>query len=144
MDALDKKDIVLNNATLYVTDTNFRLMFTGQGGFSGYATQSGTFTGSDIYDGYFLVVAMHSPPCTDFNHGDQALLIRGNSGQDITGTILAPSACLDLRGTSDGHAMNSQIIGYTVSSNGDATLRVNFTASDNHLELVEPSTTMLK
>lgn len=144
MDALDKKDIVLNNATLYVTDTNFRLMFTGQGGFSGYATNAGTFTGSEDFDGFFLVVALQNPPCTDFNHGDQALLIRGNSGQDITGTILAPSACLDLRGTSDGHAMNSQIIGYTVSSNGSATLRVNYNANDNRQELVQPSATMYK
>ena len=35
MDALDKKDIVLNNATLYVTDTDFDLKFAGGGGFSG-------------------------------------------------------------------------------------------------------------
>lgn len=144
LDALDMETIVLNNATLYVTDTNFRLMFTGQGGFSGTATRAETFAGSDDFAGYFMVIAIHDPPCTDFNHGDQALLIRGNSGESITGAILAPSACLDLRGTSDGTAMNSQIIGYTVTSNGAATLRVNYNVDDNPKKPVYPSITMLK
>lgn len=143
MDALDNQDVILNNATLYVTDTNFRLMFGGHGGFSGTATQAGTFSGSGDYDDYFMVIAMHSPPCPDFAHGDQALLIRGNSGETLTGTILAPSACLDLRGNS-GYTMNSQIIGYTVSSNGTAELHVNYDDSQNHLQLVQPSATMYK
>ena len=143
-DSFDKKDIVLNNATLYVTDPNFRLQFTGQGGFSGTATQGGTYTGSKAYNGYFLIIAMHSPACTDFNHGDQAILIRGNSGEDITGTILAPSSCLDLRGTSDGHAMNSQVIGYTVSSNGDATINVQYDPDDNPKIPIYPSLSQLK
>lgn len=144
LDVYDKKDIVLNNATLYITDTNFRLTFTGQGGFSGTATRKGTYPGSKDYHGYFMIIAMHTPACTDFNHGDQAILIRGNSGEDITGTILAPSSCLDLRGTSDGHAMNSQVIGYTVSSNGDATVNVQYNPDDNPKIPIYPSLTQLK
>ena len=53
----DKKNIYVTNATLYVTDLAFDLKFSGHdGGFSGTATQAGTYTGSDKYDGYFMVI----------------------------------------------------------------------------------------
>jgi len=149
MEDLEREDIVLNNATLYVTDTEpFNLQFTGQGGLSGTATRKGTYTGSEVYHGYFLIIPMDNDgdnqPCTDFTQGDQVITIRGNSGQDITGTILAPSACLDLRGTSDGKAMNSQVIGYTVSSNGAATVNVQYDPDDNPKVPIYPSLSQLK
>jgi hypothetical protein len=47
-------DIVLNNATLYVTDQNFSMKFNGGGEFRGTATT----TDGSPYEGYFMVVAM--------------------------------------------------------------------------------------
>lgn len=148
MEDLDMQDIVLNNATLYVTDTNFNLQFTGHGGFSGTATRKGTYTGSEIYNGYFLIIPLQTAgpdsPCVDFTKGDQVLTIRGNSGQNITGTILAPSSCLDLRGTSDGTAMNSQVIGYTVTSNGAAEVNIDYDPEDNPKIPIQPNLSQLK
>ncbi|MBN2118806.1 MAG: Tad domain-containing protein [Anaerolineales bacterium] len=144
LDSYDMKEIVLNNATLYVTDTHFDLKFTGHGGLSGTATQKGTYTGSEDYHGYFMIIALHSPACTDYTKGDQVIVIRGNSGQDIVGTILAPSSCLDLRGTSDGKAMNSQVIGYTVSSNGDATVDIQYDPNVNPKVPIYPTISQLK
>lgn len=148
MDALDKEDIFLNNATLWAVDESFNLQFTGQGGFSGTGTRKGTYAGSEIYHGYFIIIPMDNEgpdqPCIDFTKGEQVITIRGNSGQDITGTIFAPSACLDLGGTSDGKAMNSQVIGYTVTSNGDATVDIQYDPDKNPKVPIYPALSQLK
>jgi hypothetical protein len=123
---------------------SFNLQFTGQGGFSGTATQKGTYPGSKDYHGYFIIIKRANTACTKFTTGPQSLLVRGNSGQDIWGTILAPSACIDLRGTSDGHAMHSQVIGYTVSSNGDATVTVNYDPDENPKVPIYPTISQWK
>ncbi|MGE5777563.1 MAG: TadE/TadG family type IV pilus assembly protein, partial [Chloroflexota bacterium] len=115
MDDYDSMDIVLNNATLYVTDTDFELKFAGGGGFSGTPTSSGAF------EDYYMVVAYESDPCEDFNdHNAQIIQFRGNGSGTFSGTILAPSACLDLRGNGEADGIHTQLIGYNVSSNGDA------------------------
>lgn len=126
-DEYDSTDIILNNATLYVTDTDFNLKFAGGGGFSGTPTASGD------YNSYFMVIAYDPTPCDDFNDNNaQVLQYRGNSGGDpLYGTVLAPSACIDFRGNPDGSAINSQIIGYMVSSNGTADVYVEYDANEN-------------
>ena len=128
MDALDKKDVVLNNATLYVTDLNFILKFAGSGGFSGTPTVGGTFAGSETYAGYYMIVAFNpSNPCPDFNaHGVQTMVLRGNSGGTFSGTILAPSACIDVRGNGEPSGINTQLIGYNVTSNGNGEIFIQY------------------
>jgi len=139
MDALDKKDIVLNNATLYVTDTVFDLKFAGGGGFSGTPTDSGT------YSNYYMIIAMTSPPCPDFNSKNaQTIQFRGNSSGTFSGTILAPSACLDLRGNGESSGIHTQLIGYNVSSNGNAEVYINYNEEENHLDPYEPTVTLRK
>jgi Flp pilus assembly protein TadG len=160
MDDFDGKDIVLNNATLYVTDTDFNLKFAGGGGFSGTPTQAGSYPGSDDYDNYYMIIAMkYNPvtlqpdPCEDFNDNDaQVIQFRGNGGGTFTGTVLAPSACLDLRGNGDSDGIHSQIIAYIVSSNGNAgggndpndQVYINYEEEENHIVPVFPSLTVLK
>ena len=149
-DPYDKKDIVLNNATLYVTDTSFRLQFTGQGSMSGTGTGTmvAPYPGGEPYKGYFLIIAMYNEgdnsPCTDYTQGDQAVTIAGNSEQTLTGAILAPSSCIDLRGTSEGTAMCSQIIAYTVTSNGAGKLYVNYDPNENPKIPHYPSLSVLR
>ena len=134
MDALDKKDIVLNNATLYVTDPVFDLKFAGSGGFYGTATQGGDF------DDYYMIVAYNPTPCPSFtSNNTQVIEWRGNGAGSFTGTILAPSACIDLRGNADQSAMNSQIIGYIVGSNGNAEVYINYNEEENHQTPYEPT-----
>jgi Flp pilus assembly protein TadG len=146
LDAYDQKDIVLNNATLYVTDTDFNLKFAGGGGFSGTPTSSGDFMN------YYMVIAYDSTPCPAFNdNNSQVIQYRGNGHGTFSGTILAPSACLDLRGNGDTNGMHSQIIGYNVSSNGNAggnsgdeSVYINFQADENHQIPVYPSISLLQ
>jgi hypothetical protein len=70
---------------------------------------------------YYLVVGMSATPCPTFtSQNAQVIVFRGNGLGDLYGTILAPSACIDYRGNSDGSAIHSQIIGYNVSANGTA------------------------
>jgi Flp pilus assembly protein TadG len=128
-DVFDAKDIVLDNATLYVTDTNFDLRFAGGGGFSGTPSQSGDFAG------YYLVIGMSSPPCPSYtSQNSQVIVFRGNGLGDLYGTILAPSACIDFRGNPNGSAVHSQIIGYNVSANGTATNYIQYVEEENRRE----------
>jgi len=146
LDALDKKDIVLNNATLYVTDLDFGLKFAGGGGFNGSPTISGTYTGSDTYAGYYMIIA-HNPskPCTAFNaKGVQTMQLRGNSGGTFSGTILAPSACLDIRGNGEPSGINTQIIGWMVSSNGNAEVYINYNPNPDLMTPIDPTITLEK
>jgi Flp pilus assembly protein TadG len=139
LDKYDKKDIVLNNATLYVTDQTFDLKFAGSGGFYGTPTESGE------YANYYMIVAMRATPCPRFtSNNTQVIEWRGNGAGTFYGTVLAPSACLDLRGNSDQSAMHSQVIGYIVGSNGTAEVYVRYDEDENHRRPVNPSITLLK
>ncbi|MDP2777230.1 MAG: hypothetical protein Q8O48_06285, partial [Anaerolineales bacterium] len=138
-DAYDQKDIILDNATLYVTDLVFDLKFAGGGGFSGTPTESGT------YSSYYMIIAYKSPSCTSFNDNNaQIIQYRGNGTGELAGTILAPSACIDFRGNSNGSAVRSQIIAYTVSSNGNASVNVEYNEGENRRESVSPTIELTK
>ena len=132
LDAYDKKDIILNNATLYVTDTSFNLKFAGGGGFAGTPTTSGT------YANYYMIIAYTPTPC------NQSIQYRGNSSGTFSGTILAPSACLDLRGNGESSGIHTQIIAYDVTSNGNAEVYINFQANENHQEPVDRTIQLLQ
>ena len=124
-DAFRQKDIYLQNATLYITDPSFDVKFAGHGGFAGYAPTSGP------YEGFYMIVAMNDNPCERYQSGPQSLEFRGNGTSDIVGTILAPTICIDFRGNSNGYQTRSQVIGYTVSSNGNASLYIDYDSDDN-------------
>ena len=144
LDALDKKDITLDNATLYVTDPEFDLNFSGGGGFYGTATEDGGYTGSDPYEGYYMIVEMNDEPCEGFAHGEQVIEWRGNGTGTFTGTVLAPSACLDVRGNGSPNGMHTQLIAYIVGSNGNADVYINYEEDENHRIHVNPSISLLE
>jgi hypothetical protein len=138
-DAFRQKDIVLNDATLYVTDTDFDLKFAGHGGFAGTAPASGP------YKGYYLVVAISSTPCERYqDKGVQSIEFRGHGDVGIVGTILAPTACIDFRGNSNGQADRTQVIGYNVTSNGNADLNIIYDAGDNAGTPIKPKIALTK
>jgi Flp pilus assembly protein TadG len=139
MDDYDSMDIHLVNATLYVTDTDFNLKFAGGGGFSG------TPTGSGDFEDYYMVIAYESDPCEDFNDNNaQRIQYRGNGTGTFSGTILAPSACIDLRGNGEAEGIHTQVIGYNVTSNGNAETYINYEIEDNHQIPVYPTISLLK
>jgi hypothetical protein len=142
-DTLDAH-IELNNATLYVTDTSFSTRFNGGGntGFFGTATRAGTYSGSDTYAGYYLIVKLLSKAAAD--RCDQYFDFRGNGNLQMVGTILAPSTCLDYRGNSTGYSTHSQMILYKFTGNGNASIDVTYNADENHRIPVNPSISLLE
>ena len=135
-DAFDGPTVILNNATLYVTDTDYDIKLNGNdGGFMGTAYNSGT---GSIYDNYFIIIAPGNNTCPSFQSQDQSFVLRGNGSVGITGTIWAPTACLDIRGNGLSDAFKSQIVAWNVSSNGNGTLNVNYNPDENAKEQVPP------
>lgn len=138
-DDFTQQDVILTNATLYVTDMVFDVRFSGHGGFQGTAPTSGP------YKGYYMVVAMNPTPCPTFtSHSTQVMEYRGNGLGDLTGTILAPSACVDYRGNANDKQVNSQIIGYNVSSNGTAGVNVAYEEEDNRQDPIPVTIQLLQ
>jgi putative Flp pilus-assembly TadE/G-like protein len=138
-DAFTKKDIVLNNATLYVTDPVFDVKFAGTGGFSGWPSTSGD------YVGYYLVVAMSSTPCPRFtSNSTQVMEFRGNGLGNLYGTIMAPSACVDYRGNPNDMQTHSQIIGYNVTSNGTAAVDLVYNEDENRRQTTPATVGLMK
>lgn len=139
LDALDKKDITLNNATLYVTDPVFNLKFAGGGGFNGTASTSGD------YANFYMIVAPTSPACPTFtSQSSQVIVFRGNGSGTFSGTILAPTACIDLRGNGESSGIHTQIVANYVTSNGNAEVYVNYKEEENHQTPYNPTITLLR
>lgn len=138
-DVFDGANIISSNATLYVTDTDFDLRFAGGGGFSGTPSLSGE------YAGYYLVMGMTSTPCPTFtSQNHQVIVFRGNGLGNLSGTILAPSACIDYRGNSKGTAYHSQVIAYNVTANGNATNYILYNEEENRREAQPITIELLK
>lgn len=113
--------------TFYIMDPDFTLRFNGGGGFAVSAPTSGTYKGILMFSG------ITASPCT------QDLEYRGNGTSDNVGTIFLPSACIDVRGNGSSSETNSQIIGYTVSSNGTGDVYINYNDDDNY-QIYTPAT----
>jgi Flp pilus assembly protein TadG len=142
---LDDEHVVLNNATLYVTDTNFDMRFNGGGdsGFFGTATHAGTYTGSDAYAGYYMIIKFSNNKSAADNC-NQYFDFRGNGNLGMTGTILAPSTCVDYRGNSTGTSVHSQMVFYRFTGNGGSEIDVTYDAEENHQIPVHPSISLLE
>ncbi|MBT3336613.1 MAG: hypothetical protein HN855_12285 [Anaerolineae bacterium] len=130
---LFQDNVIVNNATIYVTDTDFDVKFAAGHGFGGTAPASGP------YEGYYLIIEMSNTPCERYqDHGSQSIEFRGHSSIGIVGTILAPTACIDFRGNSNGEVTHSQVIGYNVTSNGNADVFVSYNPEENATAFISP------
>jgi Flp pilus assembly protein TadG len=140
-DKSSKVNIYGHDVLFYVMNPDtFEMKFAGGGGF--FTTRR--VSGPPEYNGYMLIIPMSKSPCTSFSNGKPSLELRGNGDGDLTGTILAPSSCIDYRGNASTKAVKSQIIGYIISSNGGASVIVDFDASENRLEPKSPSVELLE
>jgi hypothetical protein len=108
------------------------MRFNGGGGMAVQAPTSGT------YEGVLMFSNITTTPCT------QDIELRGNGTGDNVGTIFMPSACIDARGNSSGSQNDSQIIGYTVSSNGNGDVEVYYNADNNYEAPVPPKIQLTK
>ncbi len=134
----DGVNIVLDNATLYVTEKNIDIKFSGGGGFSGTASQSGP------YAGYYMIVHLYPDQTCTKKNGKPEIVYTGNGLGNLEGTLMAPSACIDVRGNSNNKTMDSQIIGHTILSMGTADFSVNFDAAKNAKQPLPPIIELLE
>ncbi len=118
--------------TFYIMDTNFTMRYNGGGGMAVQAPTSGP------YEGVLMFSNITATPCT------QDIELRGNGTGDNVGTIFMPSACIDARGNSGASQNDSQIIGYTVSSNGSGEVEVIYNAENNYEAPVPPKIQLAK
>ncbi len=140
MNALTQKDVVLTNATLYVTAKEFDVKFAGKGSFAGTpfsgAPFSSTINSGSEYLNYYMIVTDNGHPCTTFTgngNNKQVFEYRGNATSELRGTVLAPTACIDVRGNGTA-TINGQLIGNSVSSNGNAGPDINYVENQNHID----------
>ncbi len=108
------------DVTFYIADTDFTMKFNGGGHLAASAPHTGTYKGVLIFSG------ITSNPCT------QNIEIRGNGSTPIEGTIFMPSACIDYRGNGTGNAIDSMMVGYQVTSNGNAEVAISYNPDDNY------------
>ena len=70
------------------------------------------------------------------------LTINGNSGNELTGTILAIQAPITISGNSGNTGFHSQIIGYTIDIQGNSNTVINY-VPDEQYQVVDPSAIQL-
>jgi hypothetical protein len=135
---LDDEHVVLNNATLYVTDPSFDMRFNGGGdsGFFGSAPTDGP------YEDYYLVIKLL--PKSQADACNQYFDFRGNGNLGMTGTIFAPSTCVDYRGNSTGTSIHSQMVFYRFTGNGNAGIDIQYDADENAEDPIDPTISVLE
>lgn len=67
------------------------------------------------------------------------VVINGNSSSIFTGSILAPSADISIKGTGNASGLKSQVIGYTVDLSGDSATLIVYNAGQNYQAPTNPS-----
>ncbi|MBN1452103.1 MAG: Tad domain-containing protein [Anaerolineales bacterium] len=67
------------------------------------------------------------------------LKINGNSGNHITGTILAVQSDITINGNSGTEVMDSQVIGYTIKLNGNGKTFIDYDDSENLAQPQSPT-----
>lgn len=127
---------------------SFEMKFAGGGSAgSGFYT-TGRVSGPERFNGFMLIIPISekakTQPCSGYQNGKPSINFRGNGNAGISGTILAPSACIDFRGNSKASALRSQIIGYKISSNGGGYILVDYRAEDNRTEPKPPVLELLE
>lgn len=74
---------------------------------------------------------------------DSPVLINGNAGSEFVGTILAPAAPVDIKGTGDA-GITGQVIGYTIELSGNSGVKVHYDNSKTWNALTAPSIELMQ
>lgn len=77
------------------------------------------------YEGYLIIVD------SDFAGKPETCHINGNSGNSYTGTIFAPYCDITVNGNDTTASFDTQIIGYTVTINGNANTHLYYDADNS-------------
>ena len=120
--------------TFVILSPDFTLKFNGGGGFNITAMTTDTYANLAIY------LPLTPKPYTQH----QQLELKGNGSAGIVGSVLAPSAYIDMRGNSIANPYHSQVIGYTVTSGGTTDIALDYQAGKNYLADVPPQIEVTK
>lgn len=118
-------EITGTGVTFYVKPSNFTLKFNGSGNaFTATAPTSGEYAG----------VLMYVAPQVSNNTllQTQDIDMRGNGYGAFSGSIIAPSAQITMKGNSGTTGLESQIIGYSVLGDGGADIYVDYNSAENY------------
>jgi hypothetical protein len=63
-----------------------------------------------------------------------ALTINGNSGNELTGSIIAVSSPITISGNSGTTGLHSQIVGYTVALQGNSNTTINYVPGEQYAQ----------
>lgn len=72
------------------------------------------------------------------------LTINGNSGNQLTGSIIAPAAPITINGNSGTAGLRTQITGYFITLNGNSNTTINYDPSEQYLPPSSPSIQLTK
>jgi len=109
----------------------------GDSGFFGTASNSG------VYQGYYMIIKQLATKAAA-DRCDQYFDFRGNGNLGMTGTVFAPSTCVDYRGNSTGTSVHSQMVFYRFTGNGGSAIDVTYDANENHQIPISPNISILE
>jgi hypothetical protein len=124
--------------TFFIMRSDFEIKFNGSNvDFTARAPLTGEYTG----------VLMFAVPQFDSSGNliqTQQIDLRGNGNDNITGSIITPSADITMYGNSTSANFDSQIIGYHVQARGSSTVAVKYKINHNYQAALPITLTLLK
>ena len=140
-------DFQTNGSSTFTTCNNVLVHINGGSGmhFNGNSTNTCTgitffaSTGSVTWNGN-VANTFTAPSSGDYAHvliylpyeNPSALSINGNSGNELTGSIIAVSSPVTISGNSGTTGFHSQIIGYTIALQGGSQTTINYVPEEQY------------
>jgi hypothetical protein len=75
---------------------------------------------------------------------DEELMISGNANSELTGSIIAVSSDIKIEGNTGTTGLHSQIIGYTVTIEGNSNLVINYVPEEQYWQVDPTAVTLTK
>lgn len=117
--------------TFYSNLTDFSLNLSGSGAGFGTATTPITAPTSGNYKN--VLIFLEPNVISGVLQHTQILNLRGNGNTGMSGSIIAPSADVNLTGNSSGTAeYQTQVVGYTITVGGSSNVKINYDTALNY------------
>ena len=116
-----------NNVTFYASTG--KVSWEGNTTIRLFAPEGGDYKGLLIYMPY---------------GNDEKLAISGNADSELTGSIIAVSSDISIAGNTGTTGLHSQIIGYTVTIEGNSNLVINYVPEEQYWEVDPTAVTLTK
>ncbi len=128
----------VHNAADSFSGTNMTIVMLGgkltvNGGNVNVTAPGPGYTGSAIQGvAIYLPVDYYGPSPSSCGNVNQEVKLNGNAISGLVGAVVAPCSDVSVEGGGSTHAFNSQIIGWNVSTSGNAELRVVYNSNNQY------------